>query len=122
MRHHNNMKKFGRESNQRHALIRSLLTNLITHERMTTTEAKAKAIRPMIEKLVTKARTAGTSQAAIRDIKATLANNEVATAKLVKEIAPKYVNRTGGYTRIIKLAPRAARGDASPMAMIEFVN
>jgi large subunit ribosomal protein L17 len=121
MRHHNNVKKFGRESNQRVALYRSLATNLIMHERMTTTETKAKAIRPMIEKLVTKARTAGNSQAAIRDIKAILANNEVATAKLVKEIAPKYATRPGGYTRIIKLAPRSARGDASPMAMIEFV-
>ncbi len=120
MRHHNSVKKFGRQSGQRLALMRSLVNNLITHERMTTTEAKAKALRPIIEKLVTKAR--GADIATTRDITARLGNNKVTTTKLIKEIAPKYEGRAGGYTRIIKLGARSGRGDASPMAMIEFVS
>lgn len=119
MRHHNSVKKFGRQQGQRVALMRSLVNNLITHGRITTTEAKAKALRPTIEKLVTKARVADV--AIIRDITALLGNNKVTTAKLVKEISPKYVGRPGGYTRIIKLGARSARGDASPMAVIEFI-
>lgn len=120
MRHHNNVKKFGRQAGQRLALMRSLVNNMITHGRITTTETKAKALRPTIEKLVTKARNADI--ATIRDITATLGNNTVTTTKLVKEIAPKYATRPGGYTRIIKLGQRSGRGDASPMAMIEFVD
>jgi large subunit ribosomal protein L17 len=119
MRHHNSVKKFGRQQGQRVALMRSLVNNLITHGRITTTEAKAKALRPTIEKLVTKARTV--SVATIRDITAALGNNKVTTAKLVKEIAPKYETRPGGYTRIIKLGARSSSGDASPMAIIEFI-
>ena len=121
MSHHNNVKKFGRESNQRKALYRSMVSNLLTHGYMTTTMAKAKATRPVVEKLITKARTAGDNQGAIREIISELGNNELLAKKLVSEIAPKYATRPGGYTRIIKLAPRAARGDASPMAMIELV-
>lgn len=119
MRHHNSVKKFGRQAGQRLALMRSLVNNMITHGRITTTEAKAKALRPTIEKLVTKAR--GADVAVVRDITSALGNNKVTTAKLVKEIAPKFEGRQGGYTRIIKLGARSGRGDASPMAVIEFV-
>ncbi len=119
MRHHNSVKKFGRQSGQRLALMRSLVNNLITHGRITTTEAKAKALRPTIEKLVTKAR--GADIATTRDIIATLGNNKITATKLIKEISPKYEGRPGGYTRIIKLGARSSRGDASPMAVIEFI-
>jgi large subunit ribosomal protein L17 len=99
--------------------MRSLVNNMITHGRIVTTEAKAKALRPTIEKLVTKARVVDV--ATIRDITARLGNNKETTTKLTKEIAPKYVGRNGGYTRIIKLGARSGRGDASPMALIEFI-
>jgi len=119
MRHHNTNKKFGRQAGEREALMRSLLVSLIEHEKMTTTETKAKAIRPMVEKMITKARDA--SIADVRLIKARLGNNSVATTKLVKEIAPKYKGRNGGYTRVTKLGVRSASGDASPMALIELI-
>lgn len=119
MRHHNTNKKFGRQAGERQALIRSLAVSLITHEKIVTTETKAKSIRPIIEKMVTKARNADI--AAVRLIKARLGNNSKATAKLVKEIAPKYKERAGGYTRITKMGPRSGKGDASPIATIEFI-
>ena len=119
MRHHNTNKKFGRQAGERQALIRSLAVSLITHEKIVTTETKAKSIRPIIEKMVSKARNADI--ASVRLIKARLGNNGKATAKLVKEIAPKYKERTGGYTRITKMGPRSAGGDSSPVATIEFI-
>lgn len=119
MRHHNSNKKFGRQAGERQALMRSLAVSLIAHEKITTTEAKAKAIRPMVEKMITKAREA--TIADVRLLKARLGNNSTATEKLVKELAPKYKGRNGGYTRITKLGLRSASGDASPMAVIEFI-
>ncbi len=119
MRHHNSNKKFGRQSGERVALLRSLTVSLIEHGKITTTETKAKSLRPLIEKMVTKAREA--SIADVRLLKAKLGNNSIATEKLVKEIAPKYVGRNGGYTRITKIGMRSGLGDASPMAVIEFV-
>lgn len=118
MRHHDTNRKFGRKANVRRALLRSLLVALITHGRITTTEAKAKEIRPMVEKLITKA-AAGTVTAR-RLINSRLGGNqETLVKKLVDEIAPKYKDRNGGYTRIVKLPPR--KGDAAAMAIIEFV-
>ncbi len=119
MRHHNSNKKFGRQAGERLALMRSLAVSFVAHEKITTSEAKAKAIRPMIEKMITKAR--GATIADVRLIKARLGNNSVATEKLVKEIAPKYIGRNGGYTRITKLGMRSGGGDASPMAVIELI-
>ncbi len=117
MRHHNKVKKFGREKNQRVALMQSLARSLILQGRIETTEAKAKALRPYMEKLVTKAR--DLSLAKHRQILATLRNSKEATTKLIQDIAPKYKERKGGYTRVIKLPPRKA--DSSKMALIEFV-
>lgn len=119
MRHHNKNKKFGRQAGEREALLRSLTVSLIEHGKITTSETKAKSLRPMIEKMITKAREANIAD--VRIIKARLGNNSTATEKLVKEIAPKYVGRNGGYTRITKLGMRSGLGDASPMAVIEFV-
>ncbi len=119
MRHHNSNKKFGRQAGQRQALMRSLAVSLIEHEKITTTEAKAKALRPMIEKMLTRAQAGKIPD--VRILKARLGNNAKATAKLVHDIAPKYKERNGGYTRITKLGVRSAKTDASPMALIEFV-
>jgi large subunit ribosomal protein L17 len=116
MRHHSNVRKFGRENDQRVALIRSLAVALILEEKIKTTEARAKEIRPFVEKLITKAREA--TLASRRTVLSRL-GGETAVAKLCDEIAPKFKTREGGYTRITKLPARA--GDASPMAVIEFV-
>ena len=117
MRHHNNVRKFGRNKNQRHALMKGLMLSLIAHERMETTEAKAKEVRPMIEKMITKANVG--TLASRRLIISRLYNLTAEANKLIDVIAPKYKGRTGGYTRITKLPRRA--GDASKMAVIEFI-
>lgn len=116
MRHHSSLRKFGREKDQRNALVKSLMRSLVIHGRITTTLAKAKSIRPMIEKLVTKAKT-GTL--ASRRLVIVRIGGEAETKALFDTIAPKYADRKGGYTRIIKLPRREL--DAAPMAMIEFV-
>lgn len=117
MRHHNKNRKFGRKANVRNALIKSLALSLIEHGRIVTTEAKAKSLRPFIEKLVTKSK-AG-DLAASRIVTARLANRRPEAKKLIADIAPKYKDQAGGYTRIVKLPRRL--GDGSPMALIEFV-
>lgn len=117
MRHHNNVRKFGRNKNQRIALLKGLALSLIAHGRIETTEAKAKELRPMIEKLITKAKVDTLSSR--RLIIARLYGLTAEANKLIKDIAPKYKSRAGGYTRITKLPRRA--GDASKMAVIEFV-
>lgn len=117
MRHHNKNRKFGRKANIRDALIKSLALSLIIHGRIKTTEAKAKELRPFIEKIVTRGKSPDLS--ARRIITSRLLNRSPESKKLIEEIAPKYKDRAGGYTRIIKLSRRA--GDASPMAYIEFV-
>lgn len=119
MRHHNKNKKFGRQAGERLALMRSLTVSLIAHGKITTTEARAKSLRPLMERMITKAR--GADIAAVRIIRARLGNNRNATDKLVKEIAPKYKDRNGGYTRITKLGERSGSGDAAEMAVIELV-
>jgi large subunit ribosomal protein L17 len=116
MRHHSNIRKFGRKTDGRRALLRSLAEGLITSGRITTTEAKAKELRPYVEKLITKARKQ--TLTARREVISTL-GTEARAAKLFSDIAPRYADRAGGYTRIIKLPRRAS--DASPMAVIEFV-
>ncbi|MEK7582214.1 MAG: 50S ribosomal protein L17 [Patescibacteria group bacterium] len=117
MRHHNTKRKFGRVTKVRSALLKSLLRSFIIHGKISTTEAKAKEIRPIIEGLVTKARTG--TLASRRFITAKLGNQEKISKKLCDEIAPKYKERNGGYTRIIKLPQR--KSDGSKMAVIEFV-
>lgn len=116
MRHGNTTRKFGREKNQRHALMRSLACNLIRDNRIRTTVAKAKELRPYVEKLVTKAKV-GTI-ASRRMINSRI-HSPTETKKLFDTIAPKYKTRAGGYIRIIKIGNRDL--DGSPMAMIEFV-
>lgn len=120
MRHHNKNRKFGRNKNARKALLRSLAISLIRHSRIKTTEAKAKELRPFIEKLVTKSRNAKDDVAVRRSVISTLMNRNPEAKKLIEEITPKYDGRTGGYTRILKLPQR--QGDAAKMALIEFVD
>lgn len=117
MRHGKNKRTFGRKANVRRGFIRSLATALIEHERITTTEARAKELRPYIEKMVTKARKG--DLAVRRMICARLGNQETLANKVVDDIAPRYKERGGGYLRITKLPQRG--GDAAKMAVIEFV-
>lgn len=117
MRHHDTNRKLKREVGPRRALLRSLMVNLITREAMTTTEAKAKEVRPLVEKLVTCAKNNTLTNR--RLVVSRLGGQEKPMIKLFEEIAPKYMDRSGGYTRITKLGRR--QGDASPMARIEFV-
>lgn len=116
MRHHTSKRKFGREMNQRDALMRSLARNLVNEGRITTTLAKAKSLRPFVEKLVTKAKTGTIASRRLVDSRI---QGDVETKELFDTIAKKYGDRKGGYTRIIKLPRRKL--DAAPMAMIEFV-
>ena len=101
---------------QRNALMRSLARNLINESRISTTLAKAKELRPYVEKLITKAKT-GTP--ASRRLIISKIGGIKETKTLFDTIAPKYKTRNGGYTRIIKISRREL--DAAPMAMIEFV-
>ncbi len=117
MRHHNNIRKFGRNRSQRNALLKGLALALIAHGKIETTEAKAKELRPFIEKMITKANIG--TLASKRIVISRLYNLTSEANKLINEIAPKYKERTGGYTRITKLPRRS--GDASKMAIIEFI-
>ncbi|MRJ03378.1 MAG: 50S ribosomal protein L17 [Epsilonproteobacteria bacterium] len=116
MRHRHGYRKLGRTSSHRKALHKNLAISLIMHGRIETTVAKAKSLRSYIEKLVTKARNPDFNTH--RAIFAHLQDKE-ATKKLINEVAPKYREREGGYTRIIRT--RVRRGDGAPMAFIEFV-
>ncbi|HEY4503775.1 MAG TPA: 50S ribosomal protein L17 [Candidatus Paceibacterota bacterium] len=116
MRHHSSNRKFGREMNQRSALLRSLSRNLINEGRITTTLAKAKSLRPFVEKLITKARV-GTL--ASRRLIISRVQGDKETKILMDDLAKKYKSRNGGYIRIIKVQRRKL--DSAPMAMIEFV-
>lgn len=116
MKHHNKNRKLGREKNGRHALVRSLARSLVRHERIETTAARAKELRPFIERLVTKGKE-GTI-AARRLVRARL-DGDRETEKLFKTIAPRYQERNGGYTRILRTESK--RGDGAETALIEFV-
>ncbi len=109
-------RKLGRNSSARKALFRSILSSFFKHERIETTEAKAKEISGLAEQLITLAKRGDLS--ARRQAIADLADEEV-VRKLFDEIAAKYNDRQGGYTRILKIGPR--RGDAAPMVILELV-
>ncbi len=117
MRHGNNKRKFGRVRKVRNALINSLASNLIVREKIKTTLPKAKELRPFVEKLVTRAKKG--DMATRRLITGTLSGRTRDVKKLFDVLAPKYKDKKGGYTRIVKLGVRVA--DGAPMAIIEFV-
>jgi len=123
MRHQIAGKKLGRSSAHRNALRKNLIKELFRHERIRTTKAKAQAIRGSAERLITLAKrgnAAGEAKAvhARRLVAARLADPEI-VMKLFDEIAPRYSERPGGYTRILKLGPR--NGDAAEMVLLELV-
>jgi large subunit ribosomal protein L17 len=117
MKHHKAQRKFGREKNERKAFIKSLLINLIRHGSIETTEARAKEIRPLVEKLVTLSKEDTVSRR--RLIMSRLLNQENEVSKLFKEYAPKFKDVQGGYVRILKLERRLS--DGAKKAIIEFV-
>ena len=116
MRHRVAKKKLNRNKAQRKALIRSLVTQLFRYERIQTTEARAKAIRPKAEKLITLAKR-GDLHARRQVLK--WVNDKEVVDHLFHGIAPSFETRPGGYTRVIKLGQR--QGDAAPVAIIELV-
>lgn len=109
-------RKFGRETKQRSALMQSLADALITHGRITTTQAKAKSLKTYVEKLVTKGKknNLGTRRHILRSL------GRNSTTKIIKEISPKFSTRNGGYVRVSKLPSRIS--DGAKMAVIEFIS
>ena len=116
MRHRKKGAKLGRDAAHRNAMLRNLATDLLRHERVTTTLAKAKAVRPVAERLVTlgKRDTLHARRYAARVIR-----DAAVVRKVFNELAPRYAERPGGYTRIMRLESRA--GDRAEMAIIEMV-
>ena len=117
-------RKLGRTSSQRKALLRDLATDLIVFERIETTEAKAKELRSVVEKMITLGKRGDlhARRQAAAFIRKEVANEESgqdALQKLFSDIAPRYEDRQGGYTRIMKMGPR--RGDGAPIVVIELV-
>jgi len=115
MRHGNTNRKFGRETNQRAALLKSLARSLVLRGRIQTTEAKAKEIRPLVEKMITR----GKKDTLVSRRMLVAALGDAAAAQKMITTAQTYQERQGGYLRITKMGPR--KGDAAPMAIIEFV-
>lgn len=134
MRHRDAGRKFGRNSTHRNAMFRNMVTSLLDHGRIKTTEPKAKELRRFVEKTITRgisvhelvakpvdARSKEEQALVVHAYRmaARLVRTAGALDKLFKEVAPRFKDRHGGYTRIVKLAPRA--GDGAPMALIELV-
>ena len=117
MRHQRKRYQLSRTASQRRALLRGLAKEVIDHERIQTTEAKAKAVKPEIEKLITLAKRGDLH--ARRQALSALAQDKFAVHRLFEEVAPRYTDRPGGYTRILKLGPR--RSDATEMVFLELV-
>jgi large subunit ribosomal protein L17 len=117
MKHGISGRKLQRKSGHRAALLRNMAAALIKHEQITTTLAKAKELRPYVEKLVTLAKKGGLSNRRLAHARIL---DDVQLVKLFDVIAPRYAERNGGYTRIVKAGIRAS--DAAPIAIIEFVD
>ena len=117
MRHAKQKGKLSRDSAHRRALMRNLCREVIQHERIKTSEAKAKAVKPELEKLITLAKRGDLH--ARRQALSELSQDKFLVHKLFEEIAPRYAERPGGYTRIVKLGPR--RSDSTEMVFLELV-
>jgi len=125
MRHRVKKKHFDRTKEQRKALFRALARALILEERITTGQEKAKALRPFIEKLVNLAKNAHQTDDNVKKLHyrreaLSLLPDKEAISKLFEDIGPRFVERNGGYVRIVKLA-KPRRGDSAELAIIEFV-
>lgn len=117
-------RKFGRNADHRKAMLRNLATSVILYGRVETTEAKAKDMRSVVDELITLGKRGdlhARRQAAayIRNVVADEVKSQTVLQKLFDEVAPKYADRNGGYTRVVKTGTR--KGDAAPMAYIELV-
>jgi len=117
MRHRRKKGKLSRDAAHRRSLVRTMSKQLIEHERIRTTQPKAKALKPEFEKLITLAKRGDLH--ARRQALSTLNQDKFVVHKLFEEIAPRYANRNGGYTRIVKLGPR--RSDSAEMVFLELV-
>lgn len=117
MRHKKGFNHLGRKKGHRRAMLANMASSLIMHKRITTTVAKAKALRSYVEPLITKSKQDETHS---RRVVFSYLNDKQATAELFREVSPKVADRPGGYTRIIKLPTRL--GDSADMAMIELVD
>ncbi len=117
MKHHRAGRKLGRDSAHRKALYANLACALIENGRIRTTEAKAKEVRPIVEQMITlgKRDDVAAHRQAVAFLRA-----ECAAHALFEEIAPRFADRPGGYTRVVKIGPR--QGDAAPMAYLELVD
>lgn len=122
MRHKVKKVKLGRQNGHMTALLKNLVTSVILYEKVKTTEAKAKAIQPKVEKLITLARAAESGKKPVREVIRTFNRelfDENASRKLLEELAKRYADRSSGFTRITRLGHRA--GDAAPLVQIELV-
>jgi large subunit ribosomal protein L17 len=117
MRHQKTRNKLSRDAAHRKSLLMNLTKEVLEHERIKTSEAKAKAVKPEIEKLITLAKRGDLH--ARRQALSALSQDKFAVYKLFEEVAPRYADRPGGYTRILKLGPR--RSDATEMVYLELV-
>jgi large subunit ribosomal protein L17 len=117
MRHAKQKGKLSRDSAHRKALMRNLCREVIQHERIKTSQAKAKAAKPQVEKLITLAKRGDLH--ARRQALSELGQDKFLVHKLFEEVAPRYAERPGGYTRIVKLGPR--RSDSTEMVFLELV-
>ena len=117
MRHNVKGRKLGRTTEHRRAMFRNQIASLVEHGRITTTLAKAKELRPLAEKMVTKGK-AGTIHHR-RQVRRWISSREL-IKKLFEEVAPRFQERSGGYTRVVKLGPR--KGDGAEMAILEWVD
>jgi len=116
MRHKVLGRKLGRRSEHREALLQNLVAQLLKHERVTTTEPKAREAQRLAERMITKGRSGALHHR--RQALATLTDKDI-VSKLFDELGPRYAERNGGYTRLTKLSPR--QGDSAPMAALELV-
>jgi len=116
MRHLKKGRKLGSDASHRKAMLRNLATALLTNERIKTTDARAKEVRPLVDKLITWGKRGDVH--ARRLAMAELRDKEL-VHKLFSEIAPRFEDRDGGYTRILKLGPR--KGDGAPIVILELV-
>jgi large subunit ribosomal protein L17 len=117
MRHQRQRYQLSRTASHRKALLMNLVKELVDHERIKTTEAKAKAAKPEVEKLITLAKRGDLHSR--RQALSALGQDKFAVYKLFEEIAPRYAERPGGYTRILKLGPRTS--DSTEMVFLELV-
>jgi large subunit ribosomal protein L17 len=117
MRHQKTRNKLSRDSAHRKSLLMNLSKEILEHDRIKTTEAKAKAVKPEVEKLITLAKRGDLH--ARRQALSALGQDKFTVYKLFEEVAPRYADRPGGYTRILKLGPR--RSDSTEMVFIELV-